>query len=118
MTRLGLGKILAITKRPAELCATQAIIYSVGLEMVTATNINAAESVLRAVPISGVMLCKDSWPEPEREKLDSYVRRHHPELSIILRCPGCTGCDELKHTPGELSDGLAFRRLLETSRYR
>jgi hypothetical protein len=69
------SKVLAITKRPADLCAIQALLYGAGFELVTATNMNVARSLIKPLHIKGVIVCKHSWTK--------WVRRSRmaPEFS-------------------------------------
>jgi len=105
-------KVLAITKRTAELCGTQALLYRAGFELVTATNIATARSLIRALRIKAVIICRHSWTDEERDTIVSDLMANHPEVAVILRCPGCTGCDEATDTPGTLSDTLPLTRLV------
>lgn len=100
-------KVLAITKRTAELCGTQSILHSAGFEWVTATR-----CVIKARAVKGVIVCLHSWSEEERESIASEVSTNHPEVTIIVRCPGCTGCDEASCTPGALGDTQRFTNLI------
>lgn len=88
------SKVLALTKRLSELCELQSMLYSAGLELVTATNLETALGVIRALGIHAVAVCRDSWPEAERERMVSELRALRPELTVIVRCPGCKRCVE------------------------
>lgn len=98
------SKVLAITKRTASLCGTQSLLYSVGLDLVTATSMEAARSVIKAIPTKGVIVCKHSWSDEERAALASELADQHPEVAVVAMCPGCTGCDETACKPGALDD--------------
>ena len=104
--------VLAITKRTAELCGTQPLLYEAGFALVTATSMDVARSVIKAIAVKAVIVCRGSWSEEERESIISELAADHPEVTIIVRCPGCTGCDEASHTPGTLSDTQVLTKLL------
>lgn len=89
--------VLAITKRSAELC-TLSLPYQA--ELVTATNMVAAQCVLRAIAVRGVYICRDSWSEQERESILSELAVEHPELTIIMRCAKCKPGARAKTLPG------------------
>jgi hypothetical protein len=95
--------VLAVTKRIRELCGTQGMLYAAGCSMMTATNKTTARSVLKAVEVDGVIVCRSSWSEQERDSICSEVETLQSEVSI-MRCPGCSGCDEATGTPGTLSN--------------
>lgn len=97
------SKVLAITKRTARLCGTQSLLYSVGLDLVTATSMDAALSVMKAIPTKGVIVCRHSWSEEERASL-ALELASKPEVPVVSMCPGCTGCDESAGKPGALGD--------------
>lgn len=106
------AKVLAITKRTAELCATQSLLYAAGLQLVTATNINAACSVINGMRVRAVIVCRNSWSEEERQSIVSQLAALCPELPVLMHCPGCTGCDEAAGRAGRLSDALPLTQLL------
>jgi hypothetical protein len=106
------AKVLVITKRTAELCGTQSLLYAAGFELVTATSMSVARSVMKAIKLKGVIVCKGSWTEEERDGIVSDLTANHPEVTVIMRCPGCTGCDEATRTPGTLSDTLPLTQLI------
>ena len=93
-------KVLAMTKRNAELCGTQSLLSGEGFELVTATSMTMARSVIGA---KGAIVCRDSWSEHERENIVSELATHRPEM-IVMCCPGCTGWVEASQTLGVLSD--------------
>ncbi len=102
-------KVLAITKRTADLCATQGLLYAAGFELITATNVVTARAMLRSLKISGVIICLHSWDEAERESIASEMLR----LQIpTMNCPGCTGCDEALGKPGALNDTYPLTSLI------
>ena len=102
-------KVLAITKRTADLCATQALLYSAGLDLVAATNIAAAKALIRSLPVRGVIICYHSWTEAERQQIAAEMLE--AKLPLI-HCPGCTGCDEACGKPGILNDMLPLTQLI------
>lgn len=103
------NKVLAVTKRTANLCATQAWLYSAGLELITATNLAAARALVRTLPVRGIIVCYHSWTESERESLLSELQ----EAKLpTMRCPGCAGCDETCGKAGIVNDVTPLSRLL------
>jgi hypothetical protein len=104
-------RVLAITKHTAVLCGTQSLLYGAGFDLVTATSMIAARSVIKAMQVRGVIVCLDSWSEQERDSIVAEIA-NYPEVVIIVRCPGCTGCDEATHTRGILSDSLPLTQLI------
>jgi DNA-binding NtrC family response regulator len=83
-------RVLAITKRTAELNSTQSLLYREGFELVTATSMTAARCVIKSVAVRGVFVCRDSWSEQERENIISEFAVDYPEVTIIMRCAKCT----------------------------
>ncbi len=110
--------VLAITKRPAELCATQALLYGAGFDLVTATNMAAARSVVKGMAIEAVMVCKHSWASDERDRIVSELARLDSAIDVMIRCPGCTGCDEAAGKPGKLDDERPLVQLMAAVRER
>jgi hypothetical protein len=108
---LSRGKVLAITKRTADLCATQASLYAAGFELVTATNMISARALIRALPVRGLIVCFHSWTPAERDALASELLSYNIPL---MRCTGCTGCDETCGKPGTLDDMIPLTTLLAT----
>ncbi len=107
--------VLAITKRSAEFCGTQALLCASGIELVDASSMTAARRVIDARAVKGVIVCKHSWSEREHESIVSELAADHPEVAVIVRCPGCTGCDEANHRPGILSDTQQFTELISAT---
>jgi len=101
-------KILAITRRPGELCASQALLGSTGAQLVAATSMAAARVILRSVKVQAVLLCHGSWPAAERDAMLAELRATCPELTILVRCPGCTECAK----PGQLVDEAPIASLI------
>lgn len=107
--------VLAITKRSAELCGTQALLGASGIELVDARSVTAARRMIDALAVKGVIVCKHSWSEQEHESIVSEVAAGHPDLAVIVRCPGCTGCDETNQRPGMLNDTQQFTNLISAT---
>jgi len=77
----------------------------------------AALSVVKALGIRNVIVCLHSWTEQERESIVSELAAKHPEVPVIVRCPGCHGHDEESHTPGTLSDSQFLPELISAVRH-
>ena len=105
-------KVLVLTKRLQDMCATQTLLYSAGFQMVTATNLDAARSVLRSVPVQAIIVCRWSWGKGERERILSELSGIRPEAALLVRCPGCTGCDDAAPGPGHLLDQVPLTELI------
>ncbi len=105
------NKVLAITKRTAELCATQSLLYAGGFQLITATSVAAACSMIRILPICGVIICEHSWTEAERDSIASELDKLHLPT---MNCPGCTDCDEECGKAGKLKDLVPLTRLMAT----
>jgi hypothetical protein len=93
--------VLTITKRLADLCGSQSLLHAAGFGMMTATNITTVRSVLNSIDISGVIVCKHSWSDQERDAIQSEVSQLCKDMPI-MRCPGCTGCEEENGIRGKL----------------
>jgi hypothetical protein len=104
-------KVLAITKRTAQFCGTQSLLYASGIELLAAENMAAARSVMSTVSMKGVILCMHSWSDQEREGFQAELQANHPEVTIIVRCPGCSGPDEASGKPGILCETKPFSKL-------
>ena len=104
--------MLAITKRAAQFCGTQALLYASGIELLAADNMRSARKVIKDKAVKGVIVCMHSWSEQEREDIATELSTNHSEFSVILRCPGCTGCDEAKSRPGTLSDTRELKKAI------
>lgn len=81
--------VLAITKKTADLCSMQPLLSAAGLELVTATNLDAAEAALKSLDIHAVVLCQRSWTAEERDDLGNRLVDRVPCSAILMRCPGC-----------------------------
>jgi hypothetical protein len=106
---------LAITKRTADLCATQSVLYAAGMGLIAATNVAAAHSVLKSVQVQGVIVCKHSWTEQEREGILAQLAANYPNITAIVRCVGCTQCDVSSNRPGTLDDKLPLTQLIDST---
>lgn len=93
--------VLTVTKRLADLCGAQSLLYAAGFGVVTATNLTTARSLLNSVEISGVIVCKHSWSEQEREEIHSEMSQLRSDMPL-MRCPGCTGYEEENGVRGKL----------------
>jgi len=109
---LSCPKVLAITKRTAELCATQSHLFMAGFELLTATNMLGARSMKKAVDVKAVIVCKHSWSDDEREMISCEVAALRPEAALVMRCLGCTECDLAADWPGTLSDTAPLTQLI------
>ncbi len=105
-------KVLAITRRTAQLCGTQSQLHMAGFELVTATSMAIAEVVLKSIAVRGVIVCKNSWSERERENIAAGVAALHPGMILIMRCLGCTGCDEAAGRAGIMNDSTPLIQLI------
>ncbi len=97
-------KVLAITRCHAELCAAQPWLEAAGLELITAGDMDAARTILENTRLKGIIVCMESWSEEEREAIAAELWMLNPAVSVILRCPGCSGCDAATHRAGTLRD--------------
>ncbi len=107
-------KVLAISKRTMELCAAQTQVYAAGFEMITATSLAAAHAVLNSFSIEAVIVCRHSWSDEERGRIETELAALHPKLPVVMRCPGCTGCDDRR--AGTLSDPGPVTSLIDKIR--
>jgi hypothetical protein len=104
-------KVLAITKRTAQFCGTQSLLHASGIELVDAASMRSARRVIQQAAVKGVIVCLHSWSERERDAMVAELAVNHPEVTVIVRCPGCNGCDEETGTPGTLSETHGFTSL-------
>jgi hypothetical protein len=107
-------KVLAITKRTAELCAGQSLLSMAGFDLVTATSLSAALSLMKTIDVKGVIVCKHSWTENERDSITDAIAVQCPEAVVIMRCLGCTTCDGGGDRAGTVSDTAAMTKLIST----
>jgi hypothetical protein len=105
------NRVLAITKRTADLCATQGTLYAAGFELITATNMTTARALIRVIPICGLIVCYHSWLPEERDSIAAELLSYRIP---IMRCTGCTGCDEAHGKPGKLDSLIPITTLLTT----
>jgi hypothetical protein len=104
-------KVLAITKRAAQFCGTQSLLYASGIELLGTTSMKSARRVIKDDAVKGVIVCLHSWSEQERDGMVSELEANHPDVSVIVRCPGCSGCDEAKQKAGTLTETHHFAHL-------
>jgi len=95
-------KVLAITTRHAEICATQSLLNEASIQALTATNINAARAIIKSTRLRGIIICRESWSPEEHDNLSADLWMLNPDVAIILRCAGCTECDEMNRCTGML----------------
>ncbi len=107
-----LPKVLAVTRRPANLCAAKAMLNSAGFDVVTATNLETALTVGRAVPFDAAFVCYHSFTPAQREDIAAELNKANPQLAIIGRCPGCTDCDEAAGKIGKLEKADAISAMI------
>lgn len=88
------------------------MLYAAGMQLVTATSMAAARVTLNALNVQAVILCRESWSAAERDSMISELRLMHPELAVLVRCPGCTGCVEATGIPGQLNDETPIASLI------
>ena len=104
-------KVLAITKRAAQFCGTQSLLYASGIELVGTASMKSARRAIKDEAVKGVIVCLHSWSEQERDGIVSELEANYPEVSVIVRCPGCSGCDEASQKPGTLRETQQFAKL-------
>ena len=104
-------KVLAITKRAAQFCGTQSLLYASGIELLGTASMKSARRVIKDDAVKGVIVCLHSWSEQERDGMVSELEANHPGVSVIVRCPGCSGCDETGQKAGTLSETHHFANL-------
>ncbi len=109
----GQPNILAISKRTANLCATQSLLYAAGYKLVVATNIFAARSLIRSLRLKAVIVCRESWSSDELQEIASELI-NVADMPVLMHCPGCTGCDEAAGKPGTLQDARPLTKLMAT----
>jgi hypothetical protein len=83
-----------------------------GFELIAATSVAAAKVILQTVAVKGVIVCKHSWSESERESIASEIAAFQSCAPVILRCFGCTGCDEAAGLAGVLQDTMPLKQLI------
>jgi hypothetical protein len=107
-------QVLAITKRRAQLCGTQSLLQASGIELLDAPSMRSARQVINESAVKGVIVCMHSWSERERDQMVTELESDHPELSVIVRCPGCSECDPAAklERPGVLCTVQPFLQFL------
>jgi len=104
-------KVLAITKRAAQFCGTKSLLYASGIELLGTASMKSARRVIKDDAVKGVIVCLHSWSKQERDGMVSELESNHPDVSVIVRCPGCSGCDEAGQKVGTLSETHHFANL-------
>ncbi len=97
-------KVLIVTRRMEELCATKALLNGYGFEVATVTNERAAKAAARAARYQGAVVCHHSFSHDERERIASGLRGVNPDLPVVLKCPGCEGYHEHPERIGALPE--------------
>lgn len=105
-------KVLAVTRRTPEMCATKAKLNAAGLDVVTVTNLALAKSLGQKMHFKAAIICLDSFTPQERDELATELKKSNPDLEVVVRCPGCTGCDEAAGKIGVLSDTVHIEQIL------
>jgi hypothetical protein len=80
--------------------------------MITATDSKVVRSVVETLDVRGIILCKHSWSDEEREALQKEIVGIAGDLHV-MRCPGCTGSDE---RAGSLFDVSPLIQLIDAVR--
>lgn len=103
--------VVAITKRTAELCATQAVLSEFGIELLAIPDIPTAFAAMGALRFEAAIVCRHSWSDEERDRIaaDLSVR---PGLKYVMRCPGCTEAGEAPAAAGTLPDNTGLVNLV------
>jgi hypothetical protein len=91
---LQIPKVLLVTKRTPELCATKAMLNMAGYDVAAVTNIETACAVGRGIRYRAAIVCLHSFTAAERDTLAADLTRSNPDIKVMARCPGCLGCDE------------------------
>jgi hypothetical protein len=107
---MSLLKVLGISKRRAELCANQALLHAAGLQLLTTDNLEAAYKLAESKAVGGAIICRDSWPDAERE---AVVKALKGAQVPVMNCPGCVGCDEVSGKAGWLDVVIPLSGLIE-----
>jgi hypothetical protein len=105
---------VAITKRRAQFCATQSLLHASGIDLLDAPSMESARQVISEAAVKGVIVCRHSWSPSERDEMIAELESSHPDLSVIVRCPGCSECDPAAKLsrPGFLFGAQPFMKLL------
>jgi hypothetical protein len=86
------------------MCTTKALLNGAGFEVLTATTLEMAKTLGRCISFRAAVVCRHSFSDAEREHLSAELQGFHPDLQIVLACPGCTGCVEREGRIGTLED--------------
>jgi hypothetical protein len=92
--RLEIPKVLLVTKRTPELCATKAMLNMAGYDVAAVTNIPTACAVGRGIRYEAAIVCLHSFTAAERDILAADLVKSNPDIKVVARCPGCLGCNE------------------------
>lgn len=111
-----LPKVLAVTRRPKNLCAASDMLNAAGFSVVAATNLETALTVARAVRFDAAFVCYHSFTPAQRESIAAELNKANPQLAVIGRCPGCVGCDETAGIIGKLENSDAVSVLISALR--
>ncbi len=109
-------KVLAVTRRLKDLCAASGMLNGAGFGVVTATNLESALVVVRAVRFDAVFICYHSFTPAQRDNIAAELKKAIPELAVIGRCPGCVGCDEAAGIIGKLENSDAVSAVIAALR--
>ena len=109
-------KVLVITERYAEMCATQSLLNAAGLELITAIDMDSARAVIQGTRLKGLIICKESWSAEQRDGIAAELWELNPDVAAILRCPGCTDCDQANRCAGKLRDTIPLTKFIATIR--
>ncbi len=106
--------VLAITLRPAKLCATQDVLQEQGIHLLTVTSFAAGRLAIHRFGIEAVIVCHHSWSAEERDILARELAAVRPPVKFVMRCPGCIDCDEAAGVAGVLTDATQVDALIST----
>jgi DNA-binding NtrC family response regulator len=87
-------KVLAVTKRLGELCATKAMLNAAGFDVATATNIQVAQALGRSLRFEAAIVCRHSFTDEERQQIAVELKKSAPGMVVIAMCPGCSCVDD------------------------
>lgn len=88
------AKVIVVSKRLPDVCATKALLNSYGFDVATVTSEQAAQAVARSAPYQAAIICFHSFSDSERDRIEASLRNSDPKMAVVSRCPGCVGCDE------------------------
>lgn len=107
MTRI---QVLEISRRRAEFCANQPLLRGAGLQLLTTDNLEAACKLAESNVIRGLIVCKDSWSDAERQAIVNALKVAQVP---VMKCPGCVGYDEGIGKAGSLDVLIPLSSLIE-----